>query len=51
LPASMWAMMPMLRVRSRGNSRLAIAGHFRSVFDLCVVKGRGGGEGRTRHHR
>src|SRR5690606_2622298 len=24
LPASMWAMMPMLRVRSRGNSRLAI---------------------------
>src|SRR5829696_381290 len=25
LPASMWAMMPMLRVRSRGNSRLAIS--------------------------
>src|SRR3954471_21811618 len=25
LPASMWAMMPMLRVRSSGNSRLAIS--------------------------
>src|SRR6187397_2456051 len=40
LPASMWAMMPMLRVSSSGNSRLAIV---RSLPSSSFELSRGGG--------
>src|SRR3954471_4151166 len=41
LPASMWAMMPMLRVRSSGNSRLAIS----LLLSLVHFSASGGAQG------
>src|SRR3954468_7481430 len=41
LPASMWAMMPMLRVRSSGNSRLAIS----LLLSLVCFSASGGAQG------